>query len=307
MYKYYKYVRHLPKPLRVVLKPPVMLLLAAYESTIEFRAERRRVRERRAFARNYYAPTLELIEAWARAHSESSNFYYTLTAVNRQQLAHMVAVVLHREPAQIEAYFRELEEDGVLAEHFATQVKTLATHPDVRVQYGRRIGWYAFVRALKPRLVVETGVDHGVGACVLASAVLRNRAEGAAGKYYGLEIRPEAAQLFSGRYAEAGRILVGDSIESLRKLDEPIDLFINDSDHSADYEYREYQEIRSKLSPGALILGDNSHYTDRLARFSEESSRSFLFFGEKPQAHWYPGAGIGISFPRRGRAAEREA
>jgi hypothetical protein len=53
--------------------------------------------------------------------------------------------------------------------------------------------------------------------------------------------------------------------------------------------------IADKLSPQAIILGDNAH--DKLARYSEEQGRSFLFFHEEPSGHWYPGGGIGISFP----------
>jgi hypothetical protein len=76
----------------------------------------------------------------------------------------------------------------------------------------------------------------------------------------------------------------------------PVDLFINDSDHSADYEYREYQVIAPKLSANAVILGDNAHTNDKLARYSEETGRSYLFFKEDPAEHWYPGGGIGFSF-----------
>ena len=77
-----------------------------------------------------------------------------------------------------------------------------------------------------------------------------------------------------------------------------IDLFINDSDHLASYEYQEYQTIKNKLSPKALILGDNSHVTNKLLKFSIENDRNFVLFREEPKDHWYPGAGIGISFPK---------
>ena len=45
------------------------------------------------------------------------------------------------------------------------------------------------------------------------------------------------------------------------------------------------------------MIGDNSHVTNKLAEWSVENGRKFLFFSEKPQEHWYPGAGIGVSFP----------
>ena len=67
-----------------------------------------------------------------------------------------------------------------------------------------------------------------------------------------------------------------------------IGLFINDSDHSADYEYREYRIIEPLLGPDSVVPGDNAHAT--------ETGLNFLFFNEEPLNHWYPGAGIGIAF-----------
>ena len=132
---------------------------------------------------------------------------------------------------------------------------------------------------------------------MLCAALLRNTAEGRPGRYYGTDIDPYAGRLLTGEYATVGKILYGDSLKSLEALEETIGMFINDSDHSAEYEYREYQTIAKKLSPGALILADNAHVTDKLARFARETGRHFVFFREEPVNHWYPGAGIGIAFP----------
>jgi predicted O-methyltransferase YrrM len=151
---------------------------------------------------------------------------------------------------------------------------------------------------MKPRVVVETGVDKGMGSCVLTAALRRNAQEGVAGKYYGTDINPRAGYLLSGPYAEFGEILYGDSIESLKALDAQIDLFINDSDHSADYEALEYETIAHKLTAHAVLLSDNAHCSGRLLDFSLDRNRSFLFYQEKPVNHWYPGAGIGFSFVR---------
>jgi hypothetical protein len=96
-----------------------------------------------------------------------------------------------------------------------------------------------------------------------------------------------------------GEILYGDSIESLKQFDKVIDLFINDSDHSAEYEANEYKIVATKLAENAIILGDNSHCTDKLFEFSLKTGRQFIFFQEKPFKHWYPGGGIGIAFRRK--------
>ena len=148
-----------------------------------------------------------------------------------------------------------------------------------------------------PKIIIETGVDKGIGSVLLCSALLKNKEEGFDGRFFGTDINPEAGYLLKGKYAEVGKILYGDSIETLSQFNEKIDLFINDSDHSAEYEYQEYIAIKDKIAENAVILGDNSHTTDKLAIVSNETKRNFLFFREEPSGHWYPGAGIGISFP----------
>jgi predicted O-methyltransferase YrrM len=170
-------------------------------------------------------------------------------------------------------------------------------------RFARRIGWYALVRCLKPKVVVETGVDKGLGSVVLTAALLRNGLEGHPGRYYGTDINPKAGYLLKEPYAAAGKILIGDSIESLKKLGETIDLFINDSDHSAGYEGREYETVERSLAPGAVVIGDNAHVTDELLRFARRTGRTFLYFQERPKDHWYPGGGIGVAFHRRARKA----
>ena len=88
-------------------------------------------------------------------------------------------------------------------------------------------------------------------------------------------------------------------MESLSNLNVKINLFINDSDHSAEYERNEYLTIIDKLNPNSIIVGDNSHSTDELLNFSLNNERNFALFNEKPKNHWYPGAGIGISFIKK--------
>jgi predicted O-methyltransferase YrrM len=156
--------------------------------------------------------------------------------------------------------------------------------------------WYAVARSTKPGVIIETGVDQGIGSVVLCTALLRNAAEGHPGRYYGTDINTNAGFYLKPPYSSVGNILYGDSIESLRAFDGRVDLFINDSDHSADYEAKEYEVIKQKLSARAIVLGDNSHVSPRLAEFSMREGRRFVFLAEEPADHWYRGAGIGVSW-----------
>lgn len=240
---------------------------------------------------------LEILK-WGFRSNEDTNFTYHLTEANKGYLASLLAIVLKTDYAVIMGYMEELLTDQSLHQHIlqTTQNSPLARFADPEVRFGRRLGWYAFVRATKPKLVVETGVDKGLGSVMLCSALLKNQAEGFPGRYIGTDINPQAGYLLTGPYSQIGEIRYGDSIESLKKLEGPIDLFINDSDHSIEYEYQEYETIKNKLAGKGIILGDNSDVSDSLFRFSRENNRQFLYFQECPADHWYPGAGIGISF-----------
>lgn len=257
----------------------------------------------------YFLRKLLLVPPWLVASREITNFTYDLTEQNRTYLANTISAVTGVAVVQIESFLAEPENDEELLAHISslTHASRRRTISDPVPRFGRRLGWYAFVRATKPKLVIETGVDKGLGSVLLCSALLRNRAEGCEGYYYGTDINPEAGFLLAGKWAQTGKILYGDSIGSLRAISEPIDLFVNDSDHSADYELEEYRTVEAKLSPDAIILGDNSHVSKSLCMFAQESGRRFLFFAEQPLKHWYPGGGIGICFPDKSTEAKRPA
>lgn len=251
-------------------------------------------------ASSYFTTPIRRAGAWSVTANEFTNLTYDLEDANKRYLAAMLADITGVTSAEVQGYFAELESDTELVSHIrqTTEAHDLGRFAESAVWFGRRIGWYALVRITKPKVVVETGVDKGLGSCALTAALRRNSAEGHSGHYWGTDIDPDAGWLLGGPWADYGTILYGDSIESLRAFDQPIDLFINDSDHSAEYEAREYETVADKLADGGLILGDNARITDKLERFAATTERSFLFFAEKPKDHWYPGAGIGVAFER---------
>lgn len=246
----------------------------------------------------YHRRTVCHIAHWLVNSREATNFTYELTARNVGHLAEAVCIVTGRSRGEIDGYLAEPNGDAELADHIRARTAASASRheADERGRFARRLGWYAVVRALKPGIVVETGVEKGLGAVILCSALRRNAAEGRHGRYFGTDIAPGAGYLLGPPYDAFGSILFGDSIASLERLDESIGVFVNDSDHSPEYEYQEYVTIRDRLAAGAVILGDNAHVTDSLLRFSRETGRRFLFFKEEPKDHWYPGAGIGFSY-----------
>lgn len=255
-------------------------------------------RHRASYVVRYYWPRLRTGLSWLVKSRETSNFTFDLTPRNEAHLAQLLSFVLGCSWEEIAGYITELQQDQLLRDTIAERVGVLGRQSgyDPIARFGRRVGWYALVRATKPKVVVETGVEKGIGATVLCAALRRNSQEGHPGRYFGTDIDRGAGMLFCQPYRAMGEILFGDSIQALSGLDATVDLFINDSDHSADYERREYRVIAPKLSDNAMIIGDNAHVTDELIKFSRETNRQFLFFREEPADHWYLGAGIGLSF-----------
>jgi predicted O-methyltransferase YrrM len=251
-------------------------------------------------ASKYFNKKYFEILKWGFQSREDTNYTYDLTETNIIYLSQIIAHITGKDIKLILEYIEEARNDQELKEHIIKETlkSYFKNRADLEVHFGRRLGWYAFVRIMKPQIVVETGVDKGLGAVLLCAGLLKNKGEGFSGRYYGTEINPNGGYLLKGKYQEIGRILYGDSIGSLSKFNETIDLFINDSDHSTTYEYKEYLTIKDKITDKSILLGDNSHCTDKLSVFSIETDRDFLFFQEQPKNHWYPGGGIGISFKR---------
>jgi predicted O-methyltransferase YrrM len=237
---------------------------------------------------------------WALRSREHYNYSYDLQPLNLQYLASFVSVVTGRPFDEIESYLREIDSDQALKQHVVSRNRQHKERyvADPEARFGRRMGWYAMIRAAKPRLVVETGVDKGLGSVVLAAALMRNTAEGHSGRLVALDINPNAGYLLTKPYTQVAEMMYGDSLESIARLQDKVDFFIHDSDHSAEHERKELHAIEAKLTPNAFVLSDNADCTDELLKFALGTGRRFLFFAEKPKNHWWPGDGIGVAFSK---------
>src|SRR2546430_2624418 len=161
---------------------------------------------------------------WTFRSREHYNYSYDLEPRNIEYLASFISVVTGETFAKSQEYIREIENDQQIKDHVvranaAAKEKYVA---DREARFGRRIGWYAMIRATKPKLVVETGVDKGLGSCVIAAALIRNAKEGKAGKLLALDINPNAGYLLSAPYDKFGVMAYGDSVASITAMSESI-------------------------------------------------------------------------------------
>ena len=166
---------------------------------------------------------------WLFISKETTNLTYHLRDDNSIYLVHFVAAVTGKTYEEVNKFVNEIVQDESFKQHVEGlyQNGEDAFKADKEVRLARRIGWYAMIRIAKPKVVVETGVDKGLGSCVIAAALLRNKAEGFDGTYYGTDINPGAGFLYKTPYAQMGKNLYGDTIESLKKIKCPIDIYKN--------------------------------------------------------------------------------
>ncbi len=138
----------------------------------------------RTAVRYFHGPILNLVK-WLFKSKETANFTYDLEENNKYYLASLIANVLGIEFNIVIEYIREIEEDERLKQHISniTSNSNESFIADKEVRFGRRIGWYAIAIALKPKVIIETGVDKGLDSCVLTAALKMNREEGYEGKY----------------------------------------------------------------------------------------------------------------------------
>jgi hypothetical protein len=226
---------------------------------------------------------------------------YTYDIGNLDELAGFIGTALGRDAGEMGSYVDELRRDSELRQEL---VGLLRKRRDRKSEplFGRRIGWYCFVRALKPRLVVETGVHDGLGSVALLRALERNRIAGHPGRLVGIDTEPSSGWLVPSRLRQYFELVISDSVPILKDwpATEPIDLFLHDSSHTYEHEWNEYEAIKNHLAPSAVVLSDNAHAGQALMDYSTSAGRTYVFWHEQPTGHFYPGGGIGVSLPPRG-------
>lgn len=141
---------------------------------------------------------------------------------------------------------------------FWSEVMTPASMSGCYIPVSREQGelLYLTARAIGARHVVEFGTSFGISTVYLAAAVRDN----GGGLVIGSEIEPSKqrqaeANLAEAALAEVSEVRLGDALETLRDLPEPIDLVLLDG--WKDLYLPVLELVTPKLRPRAVVLADN--------------------------------------------------
>jgi predicted O-methyltransferase YrrM len=147
---------------------------------------------------------------------------------------------------------------GLLRGRTFSELLTPEAMEDFYIPVSREQGEFLYLtaRAIGARNVVEFGTSFGVSTLYLAAAV---RDEGG-GQVIGSEILASKARVARANLAEAGLadhadVRLGDALETLRDLPEPVDLLLLDG--WKDLYLPVLDLVQPRLRPGAVVLADN--------------------------------------------------
>ncbi|OBK14198.1 O-methyltransferase [Mycobacterium asiaticum] len=120
---------------------------------------------------------------------------------------------------------------------------------------------YALVRATRPETIVEFGMSFGISAIHLAAGVRDN----GTGRVITTELSEAKIAAARRTFAETGlddviTILEGDALVTLAELNKPVGFVLLDG--WKDLYLPVIRLIEPKLSPGALVIADNTEATD---------------------------------------------
>lgn len=247
----------------------------------------------------YYSPKISSVFKWSMKSRELGTFTYALTDNNVEYLLQSVSVITSLPYEKVAVYYEELSRDEELKRYVIDKTRQSEYRyiKDNRCDFGSRMAYYCIIRAGKPKTVVENGVELGYTAVVLCAALLKNREEGFTGNYYGFDFDPEAGHLINDeRFKDIAHIIEGESLYSLSVFEDPIDFYFSDGERSLDYESREFELLKVKMSKTGILVSNKLHLSNAASRFAIETGKKLIYFREDPLDHWFPGSHIGIVF-----------
>jgi predicted O-methyltransferase YrrM len=160
-----------------------------------------------------------------------------------------------------------------IREHIASE-RALLNRPESAAMHDADVGLpdfcYIICRALRPRVVVETGVGSGVTTFILQALSANDE-----GHLWSIDLPPIGAEQFAGSFVpqplrSRWTLLRGRSRDLLprllRDLPSP-DVFLHDSLHTTRNMTFEFNAAWQKMNAGGVLLSDDIHMSKAFARF----------------------------------------
>jgi hypothetical protein len=221
---------------------------------------------------------------------------YTYELANEDDVLEAIATALSRPREEIDRYAAEARDDPELGDRLS---RRLRWRLDVkrRPPLGKRLAWYVFARALKPRTLVETGTYRGLGSLVLLRALERNAREGHEGELISVDGAPSAGDIVAPELRARWRCVIGSTFEVLPAVvgSRSVEMLVQDTPHTKENEGFEFGLALAHATDRLLLIGSSSSRAATLERLAREHGAPYHRVAIEPRDHFCRPSGLGFA------------
>lgn len=232
---------------------------------------------------------------WIFTGKEISNFTYEINNIN--EILHTCQIITNAEIETLDQILNEINfENKDFRDFFSDEFYKDNNNKNI---FGRRMLWYILARYLKPELIIESGMDSGLGSTLMIYAQYKNSQEQKKlnFEFIGIDILQKKNFIFNFENQNflKYKFVFDDSLKFLSNFNSKKKImYISDAEHNYEFELKEFDLIKKNLCNNSIIISDNN--SGSLSKFSIQNKKKLVYFHEKSKNFWYGGAVSSVSY-----------
>jgi hypothetical protein len=192
---------------------------------------------------------------------------------------------------ELAGYAEEAHRDPELNERLTRRVRwrfDFKRHTPI----GSRLAWYLTARALKPEVIVETGIYMGLGSLVLLRALERNAQEGHRGELLSFDSNPLAGWLVRDELRGRWHRVTGMTPTTLvpAVTGRRVGMLLHDTSHTEETQRIEFEAALANAAPRLVLVDGSGGYVPTLEQLCAERDGSYHRVVSLSRAHVHPGS-----------------
>jgi hypothetical protein len=215
---------------------------------------------------------------------------YSFELADERAVVAALAAELGRPQEELASYAAEIPRDPELNERLTRHVRW-RTDSKRRMPLGSRLAWYVSARALKPELIVETGIYMGLGSLALLRALERNRQEGHPGELMSFDMNPRAGSIVREELHGDWQRVLGLTSDTLLPAihGRRVGMLFQDTVHNEEGQLLEFGAALAHAAPELMLVDCSGGQLPTLERLCEERGGSYHCVLVRSRGHIHPG------------------
>jgi len=202
-----------------------------------------------------------------------------------------LAVALGCSEDELARYAAETHTDPELNERLSRHVRWRLDFKR-HMPIGSRLAWYVTARALKPELIVETGIYMGLGSLVFLRALERNAEEGHPGELMSFDTNSLAGRLVRRDLRGRWHRVIGFTGTTLPPAlrGRRVGILVHDTAHTEATQRLEFEAALAHAAPRLVLVDGSGGYVPTLEELCRERDGSYHRVHLRSHAHVHPGS-----------------